>query len=324
MFRRNSSRHLSKRGRSRRLGCELMEARQLLAYDVVISEVMASNAGTLDDADGDSSDWIELHNTTESPVNLAGWSLSDDPGPLERWVLPSVELGADEYLIVFASSKNRSADVTDLHTDFKLSRGGEYLGLARPDGTTAHEFAPEYPEQETDISYGVQIDGDQLTTGFMKPATPGAANGELNLGSIDALPQISVAGGIYDSAFDVQITVDAIDAELRYTLDGSLPTEENSQVYTEPIRVESTTPLRVRAFRDGWIPSHAATASYIFLQDVLTQTKPDGYADLSAADYDVDPEIAQSDRYQDRFLAGLRDISTVSIVMERDDFSTLR
>ena len=314
-------RRQTRRWGSRPLTCEQLESRQLLAVDVLISEFMASNSGTLDDADGDSPDWLELHNTTEAPIRLAGWSLSDTSSPEGRWSLPDVKLGADEYLVIFASGKNRIDEATDLHTDFRLSRGGEYLGLWRPDSTLAHDFAPEYPEQTRDISYGVRRDGDQLTVGFMQPATPGTANTPLSEGGVlDVVPVISVPGGIYDSTVHVELSVDAENVEIRYTTNGSVPTVENSQVYTDAISIDTITPLRARAFREGWVPGTTATASYLFLQDVLTQTKPDGYPDLQVADYNVDPDIALSAQYKDRLLAGLRDIGSISIVMERDDF----
>ncbi|NIP93009.1 MAG: hypothetical protein GWO24_05935, partial [Akkermansiaceae bacterium] len=45
----------------------------------------------------------------------------------------------------------------ELHTNFRLTSGGEYLALVRPDGTTVeHHYAPAYPLQVQDVSYGLQ------------------------------------------------------------------------------------------------------------------------------------------------------------------------
>src|SRR5207253_1992097 len=58
--------------------------------------------------------------------------------------------------IVFASSKNRRIPGRPLHTNFQLARNGEYLALLYPDGVTvASAYAPNYPIQAPDISYGV-------------------------------------------------------------------------------------------------------------------------------------------------------------------------
>src|SRR5688572_13165227 len=117
------------------------------ADNVVISEFMARNANTLPDEDGQFSDWIELHNPGAMPVNLDGWFLTDTTNNLMRWRIPATNIAANGFLVIFASGKNRAVPGARLHTDFNLSGNGEYLGLVRPDGTIASEFAPLFPEQ---------------------------------------------------------------------------------------------------------------------------------------------------------------------------------
>ncbi|MDA7865423.1 CotH kinase family protein [Akkermansiaceae bacterium] len=138
----------------------------------VISEFMASNETTLSDEDGDFPDWIEIFNPEGVPVDLAGYYLTDDSQVLNRWVFPSTMLGPGEWLVVFASGKDR--DVGELHTDFKLSAGGEYLALVSPDGSTVvTDFGDRYPPQFEDGSYGAGGFG----VGYLDDASPGAANG---------------------------------------------------------------------------------------------------------------------------------------------------
>ena len=70
---------------------------------------MASNGGTLADEDGDFEDWIELYNAGPEPVALGGWGLSDNAGSPFKWVFPEGwVLGAGEFLLVWASGKDRS------------------------------------------------------------------------------------------------------------------------------------------------------------------------------------------------------------------------
>lgn len=130
---------------------------------VVLSEFMAINGGTLTDADGDTPDWIEIYNPSATTVvDLAGWHLTDDPADLTRWTFPSVEVPPHGFLIVFASGKNRT-DGGELHTNFKLSGDGEYLALVEPDGVTiATEYAPAYPPQRPDVSYGLELGGSRV------------------------------------------------------------------------------------------------------------------------------------------------------------------
>lgn len=142
---------------------------------MIISEFVAANGNGARDRDGDTSDWIELFNTTPGPVNLSGWCLTDDPRELQRWCFPEVTLPAQGYLVVFASGKRQPAgDVRELHTSFKLKASADYLGLVRPRGSIASEF--EYPDQKQDVSFGRSNAG---ATGFLAQPTPGAANGEL-------------------------------------------------------------------------------------------------------------------------------------------------
>ncbi|MFO8000087.1 MAG: CotH kinase family protein [Marinilabilia sp.] len=78
--------------------------------DVIINEIMASNSDTFSDAEGDYPDWVELYNRGNEPVNLEGWGLSDDEDELFRWIFPDVTIEPGEYLIVWASNKDRRPD----------------------------------------------------------------------------------------------------------------------------------------------------------------------------------------------------------------------
>lgn len=103
---------------------------------LVISEVQAANATTLVDADGDSSDWLELYNSGPGSVDLSGYHLTDDPADLSKWTIPPMTLQPGGFLVVFASGKDRDPVRGELHTSFRLSAGGDYLGLVMADGVT--------------------------------------------------------------------------------------------------------------------------------------------------------------------------------------------
>lgn len=123
--------------------------------EVVITEFMAQNTRTLKDEDGEFVDWIEIQNQGSNAVSLLNWSLTDASGNRRKWVFPATNLPPSEFLVVFASEKNRAIPGRPLHTSFKLSDGGEYLALIKPDGVTvATEFAPRFVPQRADVSYG--------------------------------------------------------------------------------------------------------------------------------------------------------------------------
>ena len=159
--RRNSAR------RHRRF--ELLEPRLVLANQPLITEFMASNDSTLDDGDGLSSDWIEIHNPTAAPINLAGWHLTDNADNLDKWTFPSAPqsiLDPGEYLIVFASNKSTETYIDPagyLHTDFNLDADGEYLALTDANNNIIHEYAPEFLRQVEDVSYGLLSNSSSVT-----------------------------------------------------------------------------------------------------------------------------------------------------------------
>ena len=128
--------------------------------DPLITEFMADNNNVLLDVDGDTPDWIELHNPGVAPIDLQGWFLTDDPTLANKWEIPSVTLEAGEYLVVFASGKDRNDPTAELHTNFRLSAGGDYLAIVRPDGTSVTDEydvgGVDYTEQFPNVSFGVR------------------------------------------------------------------------------------------------------------------------------------------------------------------------
>lgn len=124
-----------------------------------ITEFMASNDGSLLDVEGDDSDWLEIYNSGNETVNLSGLHLTDDDGELDKWEFPAGQsLDPGAFLVVFASSKDGVLSGGELHTNFKLSAGGEYLALVDSNGTSIlDQFSPEFPEQQEDISYGREM-----------------------------------------------------------------------------------------------------------------------------------------------------------------------
>ena len=159
---------MRRRSRSRwssqgvRICLESLEPRRLLDGRIVISELVASNAEGLEDNEGDRGDWIELFNAGDAPVDLAGWSITDDPEDARQWVFPQTTIDVDQYLVVFASGKDRRVPGEPLHTSFRLSRNGEYLGLIEPNGTIHTEMAPSFPAMLPDVAYGVAQASDVL------------------------------------------------------------------------------------------------------------------------------------------------------------------
>lgn len=306
---------------------------------LVINELLATNGTGLTDEDGEYSDWIELYNRSDTAINLAGWALTDDPNEPQKWPFPDITLNSHDYLVVFASGKDRRATVSALHTNFKLDREGDFLALYNVlEDRVMDGFAPKFPEQFKDIAYGRY--GAELTYGYLAQPTPGGANDETASWAGAVAPvQFSVERGFFEKPFVVSLTCATPGAVIRYTIDGSEPTELNGLTYEQPIPVSATTLLRAAAFKSTFLPAEVVTQSYIFLNDVLNQPAvPAGFpanwgAHLStdatgqtavlpvSADYEMDPAVVADPGYADSFKDNLTSLPTLSLVMAGQSFA---
>jgi len=80
----------------------------LNAQTVHLNEIVSSNNTTLYDEDGDSPDWIEIHNASNETIDLLDYGLSDDNEDPYKWKFPSMQIAPNGYSIIFASNKDRS------------------------------------------------------------------------------------------------------------------------------------------------------------------------------------------------------------------------
>ncbi|MCA9441481.1 MAG: lamin tail domain-containing protein, partial [Candidatus Omnitrophica bacterium] len=291
--------------------------------ELVINEFMAVNSTTVADEDGDFSDWLEIHNSGVTPVDLAEWHLTDDAASPEKWTFPSVSVPAGGYLLVFASDKDRAVAGSELHLNFKLTSQGEYLGLIEPDGmTVAHEYAPAFPEQYEDVSYGL-VSG---VAAYMATPSPGAENVGGGLNQTSPV-EFSVERGFHTSPFQVELSTQSFGATIRYTLDGSPPRDSHGTVYSGPVSISTSSVLRAAAFASGLSPSVIETQTYLFVADVVTQTYPGGSwpapgtlgADNQVIDYDMDPDVTGDVRYSGVMQDALLSIPTLSLVTDLDN-----
>ena len=188
-----------------------------LAGQIVINEFMSNNEMTISDQDGEYSDWIELYNTSDVPVNLLNYSLSDKSDKLDKWIFPNITIDSHNYLLVFASGENR-LNIDELHTNFKISSSGESLFLSNAMEQLIDQVEPI--ELSADQSYGRIPDGADnfLTLNFCTPKNPNVDNNIITL---------KYESGFYTNPFYQKIT-SLTDDVIYYTLDGSIPTEESN------------------------------------------------------------------------------------------------
>ena len=154
---------------------------------VCINEVCSQNKSCLADSYGEYSDWIELYNPGSSSVDLSGFGLSDKPDTPLAFTFPSgTTIRAGEHMIVFASKQQSTA--SEFHTGFALSKNGDTVVLASPDGNILQKI--ELPTLGNDVTYGRTPDGGD-TFEIMSP-TPAKANA-----AAVSAPVFSAPSGFY-------------------------------------------------------------------------------------------------------------------------------
>ncbi|MCK4998288.1 MAG: CotH kinase family protein, partial [Anaerohalosphaera sp.] len=301
---------------------------------IIINEFLASNKAGLIDGDGSTSDWIELYNQSTDTASLNGWYLTDDADNLKKWPFPAdaVLLG-ESYLVVFASNQPTDNYIDSsgyIHTNFSLDKDGEYLALVSPSGQPVSEYSLEYPPQESDFSYGFWYNMFR----YFSPPTPGQSNSDQFLG-FTGKPSHEPDRGFYDEHFELSIASDTSEAFIRYTLDGSEPTEQHGTIYdpNDPIMISTTTVVRSVAIKAGYRPGDVKTSTYIFVDDVAQQpADPPGWPDnwsyesnvgtTVPSDYEMDPRVVDNTLPGYGIRDALVDIPTVSIAMLPEDFIT--
>ncbi len=261
----------------------LLFSSSFLRAQPIISEFMAVNSATLADGDGAYSDWIEVHNPEGLPIDLTGWYLTDSATNLTKWQFPATVLPAGGYLIVFASNKNRAVAGAELHTNFALSAGGEYLALVRPDGVSvASEYAPTFPAQVENVAYGALPgpQGGYQGTGFLGTPTPGRANTVGAAGGLSDYVVFSRESGPFSNSFTLSLSGAAAGQVIRYVVTTASATGlvadpvSTSPEYTDAITVDRSMLIRAAVFAaDGSSRGPVSSAHFAKIDSAISGFK---------------------------------------------------
>lgn len=230
--------------------------------EIVVSEVMASNGVY---TNGEAYDWIELHNTGKKSVDLSGCYLSDNEKKPTKWQFPAkTVVKANGYLMVYCTGEEMSPGKNGVYyANFKISASGDQVFLTDKDGETSL-CSLVIPAQYGNVSWGIPEGGSEYL--YFAEATPGRQNAKAGFPIRSEKPVIQTPGGFYDSALTV-FAFQEEDAPIRYTLDGSTPTEKSPIFPADGLSFSKTAVLRVRAFGENEVPSETVSATYLIGQE---------------------------------------------------------
>lgn len=200
-------------------------------------------------------DWVELKNTSEEPLSLGDYYLTDSLKDPQQFQLPDVTLQPGELTIVFCSGDESLSTKRCIHAPFAISAEGESLYLFASDGTVSDRMYIHSTRYGG--SYG-RLDNGSGFYFFAQP-TPGKDNGE-GFRTVAALPETNIPQGVYNDVSDLSVELLG-EGELHYTLDGSIP-DRSSPLYTEPLLLDRSTVIRAIAVVDGKVDSDCASFSF--------------------------------------------------------------
>lgn len=217
----------------------------------VINEISPSNLSQFQDNYGDYEDWIEIYNTSPVSLPIGGYHLSDDSLNTTKFMIPSgVTIGANGYLRLWCSGRGKQVGA-HIHTSFKIKQcknSNEWVILSDGNGVII-DYVEIKNSKRTQLghSYGRTLDGGPGWSFFTNP-TPNATNNNATPFSHYAdKPNVNIGAGFYNSAQTIILTTNEPNSDIRYTLDGTLPTT-SSTLYTGPITISTTKVLKAITF----------------------------------------------------------------------------
>ncbi|MEC7862882.1 MAG: chitobiase/beta-hexosaminidase C-terminal domain-containing protein, partial [Verrucomicrobiota bacterium] len=201
-----------------------------------------------------------------------------------------------------SSTSNRSNE-NDAITFFEypvsgpLQKGQNILAIQGMNGSqSSSDFlvSPELTAKKTNLN--------SPQNGYFLEPTPGTINGK----RIDGLvsdTKFNVNRGFYENPFELEISTKTEGAEIRYTLDGTTPSETEGNVYESPITINETTVIRAIAYKSGYSSTNIDTNTYVFPADVVKQRT-------------MSTSITENAKYKPLMVDSLKAIPSISLSIE--------
>lgn len=260
---------------------------------LIATEVNVANIDQTIDFSWNYGAWIELYNKSDKRISLRYLYISDDASDLRKFTLPDVGVVEPHgYRCIFFDHNAADGEFGDQavrQVPFKLNTEGGQIFLSE-DGQNPF-ITIDYPTAIARCSWA-RKDLTDNEWSYNGDPTPGAANNAATFTEFRLnAPEVDTDSRLFTNPFDVKVSFPQ-GATLRYTTDGTTPTQYNGTVSTDGVfNISETTSLRLRLFQDGYLPSKVITRSYIYdendyyLPVIAITTNPDNLYDSTIGVY---------------------------------------
>ncbi len=239
------------------------------AQTLIINELMQSNIDCImDDLNDFPDSWVELYNPTDAAINLKNYKIGTKDKASKAWSLPNKTVAAKGYIVIYCDKAGEDEDVSALHTNFRLESGKDGKLYLFKGNEIVDKLEGMAKQPAPNIAYGRKSDGAD-EWGYQAVPTPGASNYGTTYEKVLGEPVFSTKGRVKiasggNTRLTLSLPKDAPEGtKIRYTLDGSEPTEK-SQEYTTALFFNSTKIVRAKLFCEGYLSPRSTCHSYIF------------------------------------------------------------
>jgi hypothetical protein len=287
---------------------------------VIINEI--STTSTINVGEDEIEDWVEIYNSGTAAVSLLNWGITDNPKKLAKWVFPDILLQPGQHLILLATGeesknagksrlvsmrnfaafsfkKSSSKSVSGYYLNFKISTGEEIV-LSNSAGTIVDNYV--LPEIQAGHSVGRVPDGAANWCFINSPTPKASNNGADCFAGYEAAPLFSLDAGFYQGFHSLTLSTANPAAEIRYTLNGSVPTRSDP-LFSAAIDIDKNMTVSARVFGDAnLLPSAIIKNSYfinenITLPIVSITTNPENLWNENTGIYVMGPGASSSYPY---------------------------
>ncbi|MBO7606606.1 MAG: CotH kinase family protein [Paludibacteraceae bacterium] len=251
--------------------------------DVIISEIMPGNISTYMNKESEFTGWVEFYNDGEEDVNIKGWTIinkvknskknAGDEKEKWSWTIDfDVIVPAGKYKVVsfddYQPLPHTSAK--EKHAPYKVDPDGGSLCLKpAKNAQQKAEIDVAYKKSIPHLSFGA-FGENYNNYGYMVPSAQKKNNEGYETLTQCAKPEFT---GLQPQMFVegsrpnklITLSCKTSNAKIRYTLNGSIPTDDSPRYKpdTTQLSIDTIKIFRARAFKEGYLPSDILTGSFI-------------------------------------------------------------